>query len=84
MKSDTTTTVLNIVLAVLVVLGVTFALMAILRTSEMRRLTTSAAQTNMELQRAVGLANDVTAYNQSAKNPELTRILQMLQTKAAK
>ena len=84
MKSDTTTTVLNFVLAVLVILGVTFALMTILRTSEMRRLTSGAAIANTELMRAQGVANDANTFNQTAKNPELTRILQALQAKAAK
>ena len=84
MKSDTTTTALNIVLAVLVILGVTFALMTILRTSEMRRLTAGAAIANTELMRAQGLATDANAFNQTAKNPDLTRILQSVQPKAAK
>ena len=83
MKNDTMTTVLNFVLAVLAILSVTFTLMTILRTSEMRRLAASAALANTELIRAQGLANDANAFNQTAKNPDLTRILQAVQPKAA-
>jgi uncharacterized protein HemY len=83
MKNDTMTTALNFVLAVLAILGVIFTLMAILRTSEMRRLAAGAAVANTELMRAQGLANDANAYNQTAKNPELTRILQTIQPKPA-
>ena len=83
MKSDTITTVLNFVLAVLVILGVMFALMTILRTSEMRRLSAGAAIANTELMRAQGLANDTAAFNQNAKNPDLARILQSVQTRSA-
>ena len=84
MKSDMITTVLNFVLAALVILGVTFTLMAILRTGEMRRLSAGAAAANTELMRAQGLASDANAFNQTAKNPELTRILQSVQPKATK
>jgi len=83
MKNDTMTTVLNFVLAVLVILGVMFALMAIFRTSEMRRLNASAALANTELLRAQGLANDANAFNQTAKNPDLARILQSVQPRTA-
>jgi hypothetical protein len=83
MKNDTLTTVLNFVLAVLVILGVMFALMVILRTSEMRRLNAGAVIANTELMRAQGLVNDANAFNQTAKNPDLTRILQSVQAKPA-
>jgi hypothetical protein len=81
MKSDTTTTVLNFVLAVLVILGVVFALLGMTRQRELRALTTNATTANAMLMRAQGLANDAAAYNISAKSPELTRILQAVQTK---
>ena len=84
MKNDTMMTALNFVLAVLAILGVMFALMAIFRTSEMRRLNAGAVMANTELMRAQGLANDANAFNQTAKNPDLTRILQSVQPKAAK
>jgi len=83
MKADTTTTVLNLVLAVLVISGVVFALLAMNRTREFRQLNANAALANNALMRAQGLANDTAAFNATAKNPELTRILQSIQPKPA-
>ena len=83
MKSDATTTALNFVLAVLVILGMVFASLSILRTRELRRMTTNAAIANSALLRAQGLANDTAAYNVSAKSPELNRILQSIQPHAS-
>ena len=83
MKSDTTTTVLNFMLAVLVILGVVFALLSITRTREFRMLSSNATLAQSALMRAQGLANDTAAYNVSAKSPELTRILQSIQPKPA-
>ncbi len=83
MKSDTTTTVLNFILAALVILGVVFALLSIMRTREFRQLTANATVANNTMMRAQGLANDAAAYNVSAKSPELTRILQSVQPKTA-
>jgi hypothetical protein len=79
MKSDTTTTVLNFILAMLVILGVVFALLTITRTREFRQLTTNATLAKSALMRAQGLVNDTAAFNVSAKSPELTRILQTIQ-----
>lgn len=79
MKSDTTTTAMNFILAALVILGVVFALLSITRTRELRHLQSNlqmraqVAQANF--MRAQALANDVTTYNATAKNPELTKIL---------
>ena len=81
MKSDTTTTVLNFVLAALVMLGVVFALLAMYRTHELRNLTMNATLANNALMRAQGMANDTAAFNATAKSPELTRILQAVQPK---
>jgi hypothetical protein len=83
MKNDTTTTVLNFVLAALVILGVVFALLAMNRTRELRQMSLNATIANNALMRAQGLANDVATYNVSAKSPELTRILQSIQPKPA-
>ena len=83
MKSDTTTTVLNFVLAALVILGVVFAILAVTRTRELRQLTGNATLANAALAQAQGLANDTVAYNATAKSPELTRILQSVQPKPA-
>lgn len=83
MKNDTTTTVLNFVLAILVILGVCFALLAMSKTRELRQLTVNATLANAALTRAQSLANDTTAYNASAKSPELTKILIAIQPKPA-
>jgi hypothetical protein len=83
MKSDTTTTILNLVLAVLVILGVVFALLTITRMREFRQLTGNATVANSALMRAQALANDAAAYNATAKNPDLARILQSIQPKTA-
>jgi hypothetical protein len=83
MKCDTTNTVLNFVLAVLVLLGVVFALLTIFRTRELRTLTQQAAFANNALMRVQSLANDTAAYNQSKQDPILTRALQSIQAKPA-
>jgi competence protein ComGC len=79
MKSDTTTTALNFTLAALVILGVVFAILNIIRVRELRQLQTNlqfrmqAAQVNIV--RAQSLANDVSTYNTTAKSVELANIL---------
>jgi hypothetical protein len=83
MKSDMTTTVLNFLLAALVILGVVFALLSMNRTREFRKMTVEANLANNALMRAQGLANDTAAYNATAKSPELTRILAAIQPKPA-
>ncbi|MGB8167534.1 MAG: hypothetical protein WCF18_08580 [Chthoniobacteraceae bacterium] len=83
MKSDTTTTALNIILAVLVLLGVIFALFSINRTRELKRLNITATFDNTQLMRAANLANDTATYNVTAKSPELARLLQSIQPKPA-
>ena len=81
MKSDTTTTVLNFILAALVIFGAFFASLSIKRTHEFRRLTANATLANNALMRAQGLANDTAVFNVTAKSPELARILQSIQPK---
>jgi len=76
MKNDTTTTLLSFVLAVLVILGVVFALMSMNRTRELRQLQFRAQVAQLNLMRAQALANDVAAYNATIKSPELAQILQ--------
>ncbi len=83
MKSDTTTTILNFILAMLVILGVVFALLSMTRTREFRMLSANATLANSALLRAQGLANDTAAFNAAAKSPELTRILQSIQPPTA-
>ena len=83
MKSDMTTTILNLVLAVLVMLGVVFALLAMNRTHDLRQISANANFANNNIMRAQQLANETAAYNATAKSPELTRILTTIQPKAA-
>ncbi len=83
MKSDTTNTVLNLVLAVLVISGVFFALWTIQRTRQFRALNPVAIQANAKLMMMQSFVNDVGAYNAQVKSPEITRMLQPLLTKPA-
>jgi len=83
MKNDSTTTFLNFVLAALVILGVLFALMTIWRTRDFRRLDPSVRIEMQRVQndflRVQALLNDTITYNNTAKSPEITQILQSLQ-----
>jgi hypothetical protein len=81
MKNDTTTTLLNFVLAVLVILGVVFALMSMSRTRELRTLSLNAAAANNNIMRVNALLNDVVNYNATAKAPELAKAIALLQPK---
>jgi hypothetical protein len=83
MKCETTNTVLNFVLAVLVISGVAFALLNIQRTREFRKVNPAAIQANAKLMMMQAFVNDVTAYNNQVKSPEINRMLQPLLTKPA-
>ena len=83
MKCETTNAILTFTLGVLAVAGVIFALQTIFLTREFRTLTIQATMANSSLVQAQTLANEVAAYNQKSPNPELTRILQAVQSKAA-
>jgi len=74
---------MNLLLGVLVLAGVFFAYLSIMRMHEFRQLTANATLANNALMRTQGLANDTAAYNATAKSPELTRILQSVQAKPA-
>jgi len=76
MKNDPMTTFLNFVLAVLVVLGVAFALLSMSRERELRLLTTNATIAQTTLARANALLNDTANYNTKAQSPELARAIQ--------
>ena len=80
MKSDTTTTVLNFVLAMLVILGVVFAVLAMRRTGQLRAITPVTMQVNSKMMMVQSLVADVNNYNQQAKSPDITRMLQGLQS----
>ena len=83
MKNDNITTALNLVLAVLAILGVIFALQTIFRTRELRTLQIQATQANAYRMAVDALANDAVAYSQKNPNSEILRILQPVQPKPA-
>jgi len=83
MKNDNITTALNLVLAVLAILGVFFALRTIFLTRELRSLQIQATQANAYMMQVESLANDAYAYSQKNPNPEIQRILQPPQAKPA-
>jgi hypothetical protein len=83
MKRDLTTTFLNLVLAVLVFLSFGFTLLVIRREPEVPAATAMAVQDNQNLMRVNALLNDVTAYNATARDPELTRLLEVARQKPA-
>lgn len=79
MKSDMTTTVSNFVLAVLVILGVIYAYFSIGRARELRGLAPVAMQVSNKMMMIQSLVADVNNYNQQAKSPEITQMLQQFQ-----
>lgn len=83
MKNDTTTTLLNFVLAVLVILGVVFAYLTIWRTRDLRGIQQAAVQANSKVMMAQSLINDVNVYNAKARSPEINGMLQAFQPKSA-
>ena len=83
MKNDNITTALNLVLAVLAILGVVFALQTIFRTRELRTLQFQATQANAYSMAVQALANDTLAYSQKNPNADILRILQPTQAKPA-
>jgi len=83
MKNDNLTTVLNLVLAVLAILGVVFAFRTIFLTRTLRTLQIQAAQANAYTMAVESLAQDAYAYYQKNPTTELQRILPPIQTKPA-
>ena len=83
MKNDNITTALNLVLAVLAILGVIFALQTIFRTRELRSLQMRATQANSYRMAVEALANDAIAYSKNNPNSDIVRILQPAQAKPA-
>jgi hypothetical protein len=76
MKNDNITTFLNLVLAVLAILGVIFALQTIFRTRELRSLQMQATAANGYRMAVESLANDAIAYSKNNPNSDILRILQ--------
>ena len=83
MKNDNITTFLNLVLAVLAILGVIFALQTIFRTRELRNLQVQATQANGYRMAVESLANDAIVYSKNNPNSDILRILQPGQAKPA-
>ena len=83
MKNDNIMTALNLVLAVLAILGVIFALQTIFRTRELRSLQMQATQANGYRMAVEALANDVIVYSKQNPNSDILRILQPAQAKPA-
>lgn len=83
MKNDNITTALNLVLALLVILGVVFALRTIFLTRELRTLQFQATQANAYVMGIEAIANDTIAYSQKNPNADILRILQDAQAKPA-
>jgi hypothetical protein len=83
MKNDNLTTVLNLALAVLAILGVIFALQTIFRTRELRSLQMQATQANGYRMAVEALANDAIAYSKQNPNSDILRIVQPAQAKPA-
>jgi hypothetical protein len=83
MKNDNITTALNLVLAVLAILGVIFALQTIFRTRELRSLQMQATQANGYRMAVEALANDAVTYSKQNPNSDILRILQPAPAKPA-
>ena len=83
MKNDNVTTALNLVLAVLAILGVIFALQTIFRTRTLRTMQVQATQANTYRMAVDALAQDAVAYSQKNPNPDIQRILQPAMAKPA-
>ena len=75
MKNDNLTTALNLVLAVLAILGVIFALQTIFRTRTLRTMQIQATQANAYRMAVDALAQDAVAYSQKNPNPDIQCIL---------
>jgi hypothetical protein len=78
MKPDTTNTVLNFALAVLILFGVWFAILTMWRVRDYRALSQQASFANNALTKIQALANDTAAYNQTKQDPVLTHLLQSI------
>jgi hypothetical protein len=80
MKNESLNGILTFVLGVLVVLGVIFALRVFFTTRDLRALQGQVVIANTKIAQARQLLAATATYNQTAKSPELQRILQSLQT----
>jgi hypothetical protein len=76
MKNDSTATFLNFLLAALVLACVGLAVLNMFRTHQVGVLQGQVLAAQNFNQHVQGLAQEVISYNATAKNPELTQILQ--------
>jgi hypothetical protein len=86
MKNDNITTALNLVLAVLAILGVIFVVQTFFRTRAVRTLqiqVNQATQANGYRMALESLANDTMAYSKSNPNSDILRIVSPTQAKPA-
>jgi hypothetical protein len=86
MKNDNITTALNLVLAVLAILGVIFVVQTFFRTRAVRTLqiqVNQATQANGYRMALESLANDTMAYSKSNPNSDILRIASPTQAKPA-
>jgi hypothetical protein len=83
MKCETTNTVLTFVLGVCVVAIVYLVVRTGFQTHELRSLTQRANADQHYMLLVQSLYNDALAYNKKNPSPDLTRILQTVQTKPA-
>jgi hypothetical protein len=82
MKSETLNGVLTFILGVLIVAGVVLALRLVNLSRSTRTLENQELKAQALMVRAQDLFADAQAYDQKEPSPELTRILQSVQTKA--
>ena len=83
MKHDLTTTILNVVLAVLVFLSFGFTLLVIHREPEVPNAAQTADRDRQNLLRVNEVLNDVLVYNATNRDPELARLLEAVGQKPA-
>ena len=86
MKNDNLSTALNLVLAVLLILGVFFTVRTAFITRSLRAMqiqATQATQANGYRVAVESLAQDAIAYSKNNPNSEILRILQPVQAKPA-
>ena len=81
-----TNAIVTFALGAFALLGLIFALQIFFYTRDLRALQVHAFEAQaglMRVQQLQAVVIDATAFNQKSPNPELTRILQMTQTKPA-
>lgn len=83
MKNNLAAAFLNLALAGLVFLCIGFTLLVIWREPRVPVFAATALQDNNNLMKVNAILNDTAAYNATAKDPELARILNSVQQKPA-